>query len=193
MAANEPCQGHIYNPLLAASIAKRFFFPLCSDVLKLAKTDQTSNTQKKKKLPATPKSPQQTRPLKANYLCDSHLPSQTQLSSSYRKGPGQSPKMPLIFPKFFPRPCCLQAEQLQADQRDRGFCTQLPPPHSWSWDLAPKEEEGGDAGDRTEKAQQGSRIPLCSTPHPHIMMAVTTLSGEQELIKFTGIIEEEII
>lgn len=49
MAANEPCQGHIYNPLLAASIAKRFFFfPLCSDVLKLAKTNETLHTQKKK-------------------------------------------------------------------------------------------------------------------------------------------------
>lgn len=54
MAANEPCQGHIYNPLLAASIAKRFFFPFCSDVLKLAKTNQTSHTQKK--TPTTPKS-----------------------------------------------------------------------------------------------------------------------------------------
>lgn len=54
-------------------------------------------------------------------------------------------------------------------------------------------EQGGDVGDRTGKAQEGSGIPLRSTPHPRIRMAATTLLGEQELIKFTGIIEEEII
>lgn len=54
MAANEPYQGHIYNPLLAASIRKGFFFFFfCSEVLKVKKTNQTP---KKKPQPTPTKS-----------------------------------------------------------------------------------------------------------------------------------------
>lgn len=98
MAANEPYQGHIYNPLLAASIRKGFFFFFfCSEVLKVKKTNQTP----KKKNPNQPQQnqQQQTFLLKVKHLCDFRAsPLGTWLSGGHRKGPSQITQTPLIFP-----------------------------------------------------------------------------------------------
>lgn len=84
-----------------------------------------------------------------------------------------------------------------------------PPPHHCSWILlrrSPGTERGGGRRNRNAAGTKGnSSVHTAGRQHfkqepsspslqtQRFRIAETTLSGEQELIKFTGIIEEEII